>query len=322
MKHNILLSVVSVINDDASLPLFLTDLIPVLQEHVENYEVIIVGNGLTDIELNKAKVEALKHQRIRLLVLSENHPIDIAFTAGIDSSIGDFVVMMESYTDPASVIPNLLEIAESGIDVVIASSGEKRYSSFLARLGGMAYFNLARLILPQASDIDPSYFTCLSRKSLNALAHNKETVRSYRILRSKLGFTRRTLIYEPIRRSKDVRRRNFILLMCLGVESLFSYSMAPLRFFSAISFMLGGISYIFILYALFSWLLKPQIAGGWTSTLIMFSFMFGSLFVLLGIFGLYFGILLKEIKKVPLYHIADEVDTGSAITNYQKKNVV
>lgn len=322
MKRNILLSVVAVINDDASLPSFLSDLAPALQECVENYEIIVVGNGLTNIELNKAKTEILKHKRVRLLLLSEDHPVDIAFTAGIDSSIGDFVVMMDSYTDPASVISRLLEVAESGADVVIASSGGKRYNSFLSRLGGAAYFKLARLMLPRASDIDPSYFTCFSRKALNALAHNKEAVRSYRFLRSQLGFSRQTILYEPIRRPMDARRRNSLLLMWLSVESLFSYSMAPLRFFSAISFLLGGVSYFFVLYAFFSWLLNPKVAGGWTSTSIMFGFMFGSIFVLLGIFGLYFGILLKEIKKVPLYHIADEFDTGSAITNYQKKNVV
>lgn len=322
MKRNILLSITTVINDDASLPSFLSEAVPALQGCVENYEIIVVGNGLTDFELNKAKTEILKHKRVRLLLLSENYPVDIAFTAGIDNSIGDFVIMMDSYTDPASVIPKLLEVAESGADVVIASSGGKRYNSFLSRLGGLAYFKLARLMLPQVSDLDPSYFTCFSRKALNALAHNKDTVRSYRFLRSQLGFSRQTILYEPIRRPTDARRRNSILLMWLSVESFFSYSMAPLRFFSAISFLLGVVSYLAIPYAFFSWLLNPKVVGGWTSTSIMFGFMFGSIFVLLGIFGLYFGILLKEIKKVPLYHIADEFDTGSAITNYQKKNVV
>lgn len=322
MKRNTLLSVVAVINDDASLPSFLGDLAPALQECVENYEIIIVGNGLTEIELNKAKTEIIQHKFIRLLLLSEGHPVDIAFTAGIDNSIGDFVIMMDSYTDPAPVIPRLLEVAESGCDVVIASSGGKRYSSFLSRLGGAAYFKLARLMLPQASDIDPSYFTCFSRRALNALAQNKDAVRSYRFLRSQLGFSRQIILYEPIRRPAEAHRRNSVLLMWLSVESLFSYSMVPLRFFSAISFLLGGVSYMFILYAFFSWLLNPKVAGGWASTSIMFSFMFGSIFILLGIFGLYFGILLKEIKKVPLYHIVDEFDTGSAITSYQKKNVV
>ena len=322
MKRNILLSVVAVINDDASLPSFLSDLSPVLRECVENYEIIVVGNGLTQLELNKAKTEILLHKCIRLLLLSEDHPVDIAFTAGIDNSIGDFVIMMDSYTDPAPVIPRLLEVAESGCDVVIASSGGKRYSSLLSRLGGAAYFKLARLMLPQASDIDPSYFTCFSRKALNALAQNKDAVRSYRFLRSQLGFSRQIILYEPIRRPAKARRRDSVLLMWLSVESLFSYSMVPLRFFSAISFLLGGISYMSIPYAFLSWLLNPKVVGGWASTSIMFGFMFGSIFVLLGIFGLYFGILLKEIKKVPLYHIVDELDTGSAISDYQKKNVV
>lgn len=322
MRRNILLSVVAVIDNDTSLPSFLSNLAPVLLECVENYEIIVVGNGLTDIELNKAKSEILQHNRVRLLLLSEYHPVDISFTAGIDNSIGDFVVMMDSYTDPASVIPRLLEVAESGFDIAIASSGGKRYNSFFSRLGGGLYFKLAGLMLPQASDIDPSYFTCFSRKALNALSHNKDTVRSYRFLRSQLGFSRQTILYEPIRPPTDARQRNSALLMWLNVESFFSYSMTPLRFFTALSFLLGGVNYVFIPYAFFSWLLNPKVASGWATTSMMFGFMFGSVFVLLGIFGLYFGILLKEIKKVPLYHIVDEFDTGSAISNYQQKNVV
>ena len=322
MKLNIILSVTTVFNDEVSLSSFLSEVVPVLQECVKNYEIIVVGNGLTSIELNKAKTEILKHKCIRLLMLSENYPVDILFTAGIDNSIGDYVIMMDAYTDPASVIPRLLEVAESGADVVIASSGGKRYTSFLSRLGGWTYFRLARLMLPQPSDIDPSYFTCFSRKSLNVLGHNKEAVRSFRFLRSQLGFSRQTIMYDPIKRLLDYRRRNSLLLMWLSVESLFSYSMEPLRLFSAFSFLLGGASYLFILYAFLSWLLNPKVPGGWTSTSMMFGFMFGSIFLLLGIFGLYFGILLKEIKKVPLYHIAEEFDTGSAITNYQQKNVV
>jgi len=316
------LSVATVINDDAVLSPFLRDLIPVLQECVENYEIIVVGNGLTDIEISKAKTEILKHKSVRLLWLSGNYSPDIAYTASIDSSIGDYVVMLDSSSDPASVIPKLLEVAEGGVDIVIASSGWKRYRSPMSRMGGMVYFKFARLMLSQASDIDPSYFTCFSRKALNALAHNKDAIRSYRFLRSQLGFSRQTILYKPIRRSVGSPRRNSIPLMWLSVESFLSYSTAPLRFFSAVSFLLGGIGYLFILYAFISWLLNPNVAEGWTSISIAIGFVFGSIFFLLGIFGLYFGILLKEVRKVPLYHIADEFDTGSVITDFQKKNVV
>jgi dolichol-phosphate mannosyltransferase len=322
MKSNILLSVTTVISDNECISLYLNDVIPALEKFVKNYEIIIVGNGLTDADLIKAKEEINKFRCIRLILLSENNSFDIALTAGIDSSIGDFVIIMDAYTDPAPDMNRLLKIAESGIDVVIAISGVKRYISLLHRFWGLVYFKIARLILPQSTDIDPSYFTCFSRKALNELIHNKDSLRSYRFLRSQIGFSRETIFYDPIIRSLNNRRKNSLLMMWINLDSLFAYSLLPLRFFSILSFILGGISYFFILYAVLSWLINPYTADGWTSTLMFFGFIFGSIFILLGIFGIYFGILLKEIKKIPLYHIKDEFDTGSAITDYKQRNIL
>ena len=67
---------------------------------------------------------------------------------------------------------------------------------------------------------------------------------------------------------------------------------------------------------------RPNIESGWTSSSIVNGIMFGSLFLILGALGEYLAILLKEVRKFPLYLVAEDISTGSLFTDFDHKNVV
>jgi len=57
-----------------------------------------------------------------------------------------------------------------------------------------------------------------------------------------------------------------------------------------------------------SYFLYGDIAEGWTSLMVSMFFMFGLLFGILGILGLYIGKIFDEVKGRPLYIIAEAVN--------------
>jgi len=322
VKYPCTLSVVTVIYNEDCLPAFLADVIPVLVACSQTYEIIIIANGLSAEALGGVKAEIEKYPRLRLIVLAGEHSTDLAYTAGIETSIGDYVIVMEADSDPAPLIDDMLQLAVAGTDIIIATAGQERYRPGLTRLLTRFYFKLIRLLLLLDADIDPSYFTCFSRKAMVALARYKDTVRNYRFLRTMIALPRRHIPYVPIRRSAGKQPRRTLRRLLLGVESFFSYSLAPLNLLSALSFVLGVLSFAYCFYPLLSWMFRPNIESGWTSSSIVNGIMFGSLFLILGALGEYLAILLKEVRKFPLYLVAEDISTGSLFTAFDQKNVV
>jgi len=322
MKCSSVISVVTVIYDAHPLPDFLDDVIPVVEDCSQTYEIIVIANGLSETELASAKNEIRKHPRLRLMVLAGDYSTDLAYVAGIETCIGDYIIVMDSDRDPAPVIADMLKTATEGYDVVVAASGVKRYGNPLMKILGDFYFKAVRLVLGRGIVIDPSYFTCFSRKAITALTQYKDSVRNYRFLRSMIGLPCRHIPYVPIRRTLRCRRPCTLRRVFLGLESFFSYSLIPLKFLSAFSFLLGVISFGYSGYALLSWFFRQHIERGWTSTAVVSGAMFGSLFFILGTLGQYLAILLKEGRKFPLYIVSEDIDRGTLFVAFDQKNVV
>ncbi len=320
MKHNILLTVVTVADHATDIYPYLTDAIPIVTLCAETYEIIIIANGFNSEDVNLAKQMMGKFSRVRILFLAGKFPLDVAFMAGIENGIGDYLIAMECHYDPPNIIPMLLEKAAASTDIIIASNGYARYKSLWQRLIAKMYHHLLQRIHRQHEPMDPSYFTCFSRKSLTILSQFKNTVRNYRFLRFTLGFSRTKIIYKN--KTKNKHFKPYSTPTRIHLESFFSYSLFPLKFFSTLAFLLGATSFSYVLFAFFSWIFNSHVASGWTSISMIYGTMSGSLFFLLGIYGWYLSILHKEVKGVAPFQITEEITSGSAFLYLDKKNIV
>jgi len=89
----------------------------------------------------------------------------------------------------------------------------------------------------------------------------------------------------------------------LAVHGAMSFSDAPLRLALWAGLAISGLTALLGLYALFSWLFVSSVVHGWTSMVLIVSFLSGINLFMTGIVGLYVGGIYAEVKRRPLYVI-------------------
>lgn len=321
MKYEILLSVISVIQQSEAVEEYLDRLTPVVKSLTETHEIILVCNGFNASDVIKIKDVIKKHTKIRLLFLNDRYTMDIAVMSGIENSIGDYCIIMEHETDPVELISVMLEKAINGTDIVIASSGYLRYS-FFKRLLAKLYYRVIQFMLEAKQEIDPSYYTCFSRKVLTIFEKTKNTIRNYRFLRTSLGFSCEKINYVPHQKTTRPHSLPPRASLNMRIEAFFSYSYLPLRYASTLAFLIGTMSFCYLIFIFLSLIFNHHVISGWASTSVLYGVMFGSLFFLLGTIGWYLNILLRETKQLPLFQISDEFSSGSSFCDWEKENVI
>src|SRR5438105_4640367 len=103
-------SVVAPLSNDGSIAKpFIADVMGVLQSHYTNYELVLVDDGSTDDTVGAVSELLTQYPCIRLIRLSRQFGTEIAFSAGLDTAIGDFIITMTPNSDPPLMIPDLVE---------------------------------------------------------------------------------------------------------------------------------------------------------------------------------------------------------------------
>jgi dolichol-phosphate mannosyltransferase len=91
---------------------------------------------------------------------------------------------------------------------------------------------------------------------------------------------------------------------------LISFSIIPLRLGIIIGFVTSGIAFLFLVHAVYEKLFSDTTMPGWASAVSITSFLFGILFIMLGIVGEYIGRILTEVRARPRFLIREQVGIG------------
>src|SRR3989344_5248134 len=121
--------VIPVYNEEKNVKLLHQELVDVLKNYHESFEIIVINDGSTDQTLAKLK----QLHPLRIINFRKRFGQTAAFDAGFKSAKGDVVVTMDAdlQNDPHD-IPTLLETLEKGFDVVCGWR-KTRQDSFMKR---------------------------------------------------------------------------------------------------------------------------------------------------------------------------------------------
>src|SRR5262249_14477507 len=113
-------SIIAPLYDDASIVEdFVRETILVLRENFCDYELLLINDGSRDETPAKVIQMMQQYECIRLINLSRQFGIDIAISSGLDSAIGDFIVIMVPNSSPQYLVPELIQQARCGWDILI-----------------------------------------------------------------------------------------------------------------------------------------------------------------------------------------------------------
>jgi polyisoprenyl-phosphate glycosyltransferase len=204
------------------------------------------------------------------------------------------------------LITAMIERWKEGHEIVharrLSRDGDTAFKRWTA---GLFYRLLSRLSsTPIPSDVGD--FRLIDRKVLDAFRNMPEQDRFVRGMFAWLGFRQAEVTFQREARAAGVTKYPLRRMMRLAVNAIIGFSDAPLR----LAIWLGlGISAAALVYGagiIGLWLSGRALVAGWSSIVVVVSFLCGTNMLMTGIMGLYVGRIHAEVKRRPLYVIAEQ----------------
>lgn len=309
-------------NDGAIVESFVDDVLGVLAAHYANYELVLIDDGSED-DLRQ-RVERLMRSRpcIRLIRLSRHFGEEIAITAGLDSVIGDFVVVMMPDTDPPALIPTLIAQARGGVEILLGTHKTRRRESLCLKVGSRLFHWYCRAVLRIQLLRGGTAFRVLHRRAVTALTRIRDRHRYLRFMSVQIGYTTQSFVYEPLNRGARPRARRLVDAVDMAMNVIMNTTRHPLRCVSWLGICASVANVIYALYVAYSLVLGDDLEPGWASLCLQNASMFFFVFLILTVLSEYIGYLSLETRQRPLYHILDESHSDAILPQAVCRNVV
>jgi dolichol-phosphate mannosyltransferase len=269
-------------------------------------EAILVDDGSRDRTYERLVEATSDDPRFRLVKLSRNFGHQIALTAGVDLAVGDAVIVMDAdLQDPPEVILDLAARWREGYDVVYAvreaREGETRFKRATANAFYRAFNRISDVEVP----VDVGDFRLVDRRALDVFSQMRESNRFVRGMFSWIGLSQTGVVYHRQERFAGETKYPLRKMLRFATTGVISFSSAPLRAALNLGFVVSIVS-----FAILVWSLIVKVSGlfevpGWTSIVMVVSFIGGIQLIVLGVIGEYIADIHSEVKRRPLYVISD-----------------
>lgn len=307
-EHVLLSLVVPLYNERETLPELFRRIGAVLSEIGEPAEVIFVDDGSSDSTPEYCRSRAAEDRRTKLVRLSRNFGHQAAISAGLDYSRGAAVVILDGdLQDPPEVIPEFLRLWRQGYDVVYAVR-RNRAEGWLKR---SAYSTFYRLLLRVSSveiPRDSGDFALMDRRVVDLLLRMPERNRFLRGLRSWVGLRQVGLEVDREPRAAGAPKYTLSKLRGLAMDGFISFSYVPLRLATRFGFLISGAAFLYALWVVVRRLLWGTMVPGFAALIVVIALLGGIQLITIGIMGEYIGRIYDEVKRRPLYLVAEAVN--------------
>src|ERR1043166_5534666 len=232
MPVDTLISIVAPLEGEggATVTSFVEETIAELRKLVTHYEIILVDDGTEDDTRDAVKQLLTRYDFVRFLRLSRHFGVVTAIGAGLESSIGDYVVVMLPNMDPPSLLPQFFERVRSGVDLVYGVRMHRKNEPIWYRVGAAAFYGYVNGVIGAGLPRDSTQFRCMTRQVVNAITKIRDPESYLRVLTSYVGFRKEPLPYAPINRNGRASVRPTADAFHLARSLTIDYSTQPLRF--------------------------------------------------------------------------------------------
>jgi dolichol-phosphate mannosyltransferase len=299
--------VIPVFNEQSNLAALYNRLTEVLNKITNNYEMIFVNDGSTDDSLAMIKKLSTGDERIRYISFSRNFGHQVAISAGIDKSMGNAISIIDAdMQDPPELIPVLYKKYSEGFDVVYAIRIKRKDRSVVKKIAYNMFYRILSRLSSVNIPLDTGDFRVISRKVADVLKAMPEQQKFLRGQIAWIGFKQTYIEYEREERAAGEPGYTWKKLFHLAIDGITSFSNVPLRMATIAGLIVSGISFLLILYALYShFFLGLDTPKGWTSLMISVLFIGGIQLLSIGIIGEYISRLISNTRQRPLYVIEE-----------------
>jgi putative glycosyltransferase len=264
----------------------------------DDYEIVLVNDGSPDNSLDLAIRLTEQDSHVVVVDLSRNFGHHKAMMTGLAHAKGDLVFLIDSDLEEE---PEWLEAFErqmkqKGCDVVYGVQ-ERRKGSWFERWSGQWFYRFFKALTGLALPENIVTARLMTRRYVDALLCHQEREVFMAGLWHITGFDQRPQIIKKHNTSETTY--TFSRKMSLLVNSVTSFSNAPLVsiFYIGVAISLFALTYI--AYLVMHWIFLEKPMSGWTSVMASIWLLGGMVISFIGVVGIYLSKIFSETKQRP-----------------------
>ncbi|MBI4774401.1 MAG: glycosyltransferase family 2 protein [Deltaproteobacteria bacterium] len=303
--------VIPVYNEEENVPELGRQVTDALKSLDVRYEILFVDDGSNDGTWKAICDASSRHDGIEGIRLSRNFGHQHALLAGLSHARGEAVISMDGdLQHPPRIIPALFEKWEEGFDIVNTVRTDDAETGGFKKMTSTCFYRLFSSMTDVKLAPGSSDFRLIDARVLEVLFGFRDTDIFLRGAVQWVGFNCATVPYTADRRFTGETKYPLKKMLKFALGAVISFSNKPLRMGiwlgAATSVMAAGeLVYILIRYA------QGATLPGWASTMGIISFLFGVLFIILGIIGLYISRIHKILQGRPRFIVAERTKAVS-----------
>jgi polyisoprenyl-phosphate glycosyltransferase len=301
--------------EDGNLQKLYDELLETLNTTASNWEIVIVDDGSTDGTWQQIKALHRRDARVKGLRLSRNFGHQYAIFAGLANAAGQAVITMDAdLQHPPDVIPQLLWCWYKGSKIVHTVRIDHQNLSWMKRITSRTFYRIFSYLSGVKLSAGMADFRLMDRQVVDEILQLGEGGLFLRGLVHWLGYPSSKLEFECRERFSGKSKYSLRKMLKFGWIGVTSFSLVPLRLAIVAGVITSLVSFSGLVYAVWGKLYDRAVPG-WASEIALPSFLFGILFLILGIIGEYIGRILEEVRRRPRYLIHERVGFLVRATN-------
>ena len=313
MERIVLSIIVPIYNEEKIIPELYQRLTNAAKEITSDYELIFINDGSKDRSILELVNLSQQDSKVYFINFSRNFGHQIAVTAGIDYCKGDAVVIIDGdLQDPPELIPEMYKKHQEGYEVVYAQREKRAGETYFKKITAQLFYRVLKKLTSVDIPLDTGDFRLIDRKIVDALKNMPEQNKFLRGQIAWLGFNQTSVVFNRDKRKYGKSGYPLSKMIKFALDGITGFSDKPLEYVARVGFIISGLSFLIILYAIFSHFFLKQTIAGWTSLIISSMFIGGVQMISIGVIGEYIARINKNILNRPLYLIQN--------TNIKQKN--
>jgi undecaprenyl-phosphate 4-deoxy-4-formamido-L-arabinose transferase len=308
--------VVPVFNESANLGSLWSRLKPVLDSLDRPWETVFIDDGSRDDSLGILReIAAAEEGRVRVVELARNFGQHSAILAGFKQARGDIVVTLDAdLQNPPEEIPRLIAAIDEGNDVV-GGWREERHDQAYRKYASRLHNRLTSMIVGVPMHDYGCMLRAYRRHIVDTVIECDEKAAFVPALANTFAKRVAEIRVAHDDRASGTSKYNLFGLAKLSLNLITGFSLIPIQILSMTGILISVPAVLFAFVLLGHRLIYgPQEEGAlWTVSSVEF-FLFGLIFLALGLIGEYVGRIYLEVRRRPTY-IVRKVHGADSATN-------
>jgi putative glycosyltransferase len=264
----------------------------------EDYEIVLVNDGSPDNSLVLAVLITESDRHVVVIDLSRNFGHHKAMMTGLANTKGDQVFLIDSdlEEEPECLIAFAEQMKNKCCDVVFGVQ-DKRKGGWFERWSGQCFYRFFKALTGLALHKNIATARLMTRRYVDALLLHEEREVFMAGLWHITGFDQ---VPQIVRKHSTSRTTyTFRKKISLFVNSVTSFSNAPLLGIFYLGVLISMVAILFIGYLLSQWIFFVRPLSGWTSVMASIWLLGGMVISFIGVLGIYLSKIFSETKQRP-----------------------